>query len=184
MLLLKGFNGYSFVYILFAAVLSHDMLFYFRSSWLRCYAKMLLGILNVRWSLHKKFICSIIYSFCEGFRSTVRLIRRMNPVRRLRLSWCVSQYKCFNAFDQIRPLKGRRPVDGPLWWIGNVISSGCDWQKQLEWGILGLIHRLGTAVMLRFIQSLIYILNIDIDWCPFLEMVVVSFGIYLKVFLF
>ncbi len=58
--------------------------------------------------------------FCEenyifrGFVGAVRLIRRMKTVRRLRVSWCVSQYKCFNAFYQIRPLKGRRPVDGPL----------------------------------------------------------------------
>lgn len=30
-------------------------------------------------------------------------------------------------------------VDGPLWLMGNVISSGCDWQMQPDWGILGLI---------------------------------------------
>lgn len=33
-------------------------------------------------------------------------------------------------------------VDGPLWLTGNVISSGCDWQMQLDWGILGLIDLL------------------------------------------
>ncbi len=173
--------------VLFAAVLSYVMLFYFRSSWLRCYAKMLLGILNVRLSLvctKSLFAASYILilwritvrSFCKGFISTVRHTRRTNPVWRLRVSWCVSQYKCFNAFYQIRPLKARKPVDGPLWRKGNVISSGCDWQMQPEWGILGLIDRLGTTVMLRFIKSLIYILNIDIDWCPFLKMVVVSFA--------
>lgn len=33
-------------------------------------------------------------------------------------------------------------VDGPLWLMGNVIRSGCDWQMQLDWGILGLIDLL------------------------------------------
>ncbi len=75
--------------VLFAAVLSYVMLFYFRSSWLRCYAKMLLGILNVRLSLvctKSLFAASYILilwritvrSFCKGFISTVRHIRRMN----------------------------------------------------------------------------------------------------------
>lgn len=110
----------------------------------------------------------------QRFYGTTRCIGRINPVRRLRVSWCVSQYKCFNAFYQIWPLKGRKRVDGPLWQKGNAISSGGDWQMLLEWRIMGLIDRLRTTIMLRFIRSLIYLLNIDIDWCPFLEMIVVS----------